>query len=68
MDAFIAHASSIGLQDVADLLTGDRAFNDRLLAEQGLVLDDVVGHDAEHIERVRAKLQAGEPSRIPKTA
>ena len=64
MDAFIAHASSIGLQDVAGLLTGDRVFNDRLLAEQGLVLDDVVGHDAEHIERVRTKLRGSESSRV----
>lgn len=59
MDAFIAHASAIGLGDVSELLLADRAYNDRLLAEQGLTLDDVVGHDKEHIERVRAKIQNG---------
>lgn len=62
MDAFIAHAASLGLNDIAELLRADRNFNDKLLAEQGLTLDDVVGHDAEHIERVRRKLEVARPT------
>ncbi|RJQ36763.1 UDP-glucose/GDP-mannose dehydrogenase family protein [Candidatus Parcubacteria bacterium] len=57
MDAFITHAADIGLSAVADLLRADRAFNDALLAEQGLALEDVIGHDKEHLERVKKKLE-----------
>lgn len=55
MDAFIAHLDVQGLGKDAELLRQDRAFNEKLLAEQGLTLEDVSVHDHEWIQR---KLEA----------
>ena len=41
----------MGLTDCADLLRKDREFNEKLLASQGLTLEDVSVHDHEWILR-----------------
>ena len=46
MDAFIVHLESQGLPECAELLRQDRKFNEAILAEQGLTLEDVSTHDA----------------------
>ena len=51
MDAFIAHLSSAGLPECADLLRADWAFNEGLLKSQGLSVEDVSVHDAEWIQK-----------------
>ena len=51
MDALIAHLIERGLTDAADLLKKDRAFNEGLLASQGLTLEDVSVHDREWIKK-----------------
>ena len=48
---FIAHLTANGLGDCADLLQKDREFNERLLASQGLTLEDVSVHDHEWIAK-----------------
>ena len=45
LDAFIRFTSGNGLSDVATMLTADRAFNEALLKEQGLSLEDVSNHN-----------------------
>lgn len=55
MDAFIAHLDSAGLANGAELLRQDRAYNEKLLAGQGLTLEDVSVHNHEWI---RKKLEA----------
>ena len=54
MDAFIAHLERMELPECAELLRRDRAFNETILAEQGLTLADVSTHD----DALREKLQA----------
>jgi UDP-glucose 6-dehydrogenase len=56
LDAFIAHLDSLGLADCAGLLKNDREFNKKLLASQGLTLEDVSIHDHEWIKK---KLETG---------
>ena len=51
LDGFIAHLTANGLGDCADLLQKDREFNERLLASQGLTLEDVSVHDHEWIAK-----------------
>lgn len=59
LDAFIAHLDAHGLGECADLLRKDHEFNVKLLAEQGLTLEDVSVHDHEWIQRkLNSKLQA----------
>lgn len=60
LDALISSMDAHGLAECADLLRKDRSFNEAVLAEQGLTLDDVMGHDAEHKERVKRKLETFE--------
>ncbi|MDP3727050.1 MAG: hypothetical protein Q8R35_00235 [bacterium] len=45
MDAFIAHLERMELPECAELLRRDRAFNETILAGQGLTLADVSTHD-----------------------
>lgn len=49
LDAFIIHLESCGLSECANLLKKDREFNEKLLAQQGLTLEDVSVHDKEWI-------------------
>lgn len=51
LDAFIAHLDAHGLGECADLLRKDHEFNVKLLAEQGLTLEDVSVHDQEWIRK-----------------
>lgn len=51
LDALMMHMDAIGLGECADLLRKDREFNEKLLATQGLTLDDVSVHDYEWIQR-----------------
>lgn len=51
MDALIAHCAEVGLKRVADLFASDRAFNNKILQEQGLSPEDVAIHDHEWIQR-----------------
>lgn len=53
MDAFIAHLEERGLAECADLLRRDREFNELILAEQGLTLEEVSRHDAELQEKLK---------------
>ena len=55
LDGFIAHLSLYGLDDCADLLRKDREFNEKLLARQGLTLEDVSVHDHEWIKKKLGK-------------
>jgi UDP-glucose 6-dehydrogenase len=65
MEAFIAHFEALGLEESAHLLRADREFNKKILAEQGLTIEDVTGHDKEHIERVKQKMEAQKNSSSP---
>lgn len=58
LDAFIIHLEAQGLADGAELLRQDREFNEKLLAAQGLTLDDVSVHDGEWIKRFVQKYKA----------
>ena len=49
--AFMVHLEKMGLADCAGLLKGDWDFNERLLAEQGLTIEDVSVHDAEWVKK-----------------
>lgn len=51
LDAFIVGLDEIGLGDCAGLLKKDREFNEKLLAAQGLSLNDVSVHDHEWIRK-----------------
>ncbi len=51
LDALMVHMDAIGLGECADLLRKDREFNEKLLATQGLTLEDVSVHDHEWIQR-----------------
>ncbi len=55
VDAFIAHLDEMGLGDGAELLRRDRSFNEKLLARQGLTIEDVSANN--HQERIRQKRQ-----------
>lgn len=57
LDAFTAHLASAGLEDSAELLRRDREFNEKLLAEQGLTLEDVSVHDHEWIKNKVTKFK-----------
>lgn len=59
LDAFIAHLEYCGLSDCADLLKKDRGFNEKLLASQGLTLEDVSVHDKEWIAKKLEKFKKG---------
>ncbi len=58
MDAFIAHLEEQGLADCANVLRQDRAFNERILAEQGLTLEEVSTHDHELREKLKQRQSA----------
>lgn len=45
LDAFIAHLDNFGLKECAELLLQDRKFNETILAEQGLTIEDVSSGD-----------------------
>lgn len=51
LDALIVHLETQGLSREAELLRKDREFNEKLLASQGLTLEDVSVHDGEWIKR-----------------
>lgn len=55
LDAFIFYLDSHGLSDCVKFLHSDREFNEKLLASQGLTLEDVSVHDHEWVKR---KLEA----------
>jgi len=56
LDALIGHLDKIGLRAESSLLQCDREFNKKLLAAQGLTLEDVSVHDAEWVaRRVKSK-------------
>lgn len=57
LDAFIAHLDRTGLAECADLFRKDRAFNEDILAEQGLTLDDVSVHDHEWVKKKMEKFR-----------
>ena len=57
LDAFIAHLNSQELKNSADLLLKDREFNEKLLASQGLTLEDVSIHDEEWIKKRKSDEQ-----------
>lgn len=55
LDALITHFDQKGLKNCADLLREDWKFNEKLLASQGLTVEDVSVHDHEW---VRKKLES----------
>lgn len=52
LDALTAHFASQGLRESVDLLKADRAFNEKILAEQGLTIEEVSTHDAQLAEKL----------------
>lgn len=52
--AFMAFAKSVGAKEVYDLLAADWKFNEMVLAEQGLTIEDV----SKHIDEVKKILEA----------
>ena len=54
LDAFLAHFDSSGLKEGAELLRADRIFNEKILAEQGLTIEEVSTHDAILDEKLKA--------------
>ena len=67
MDALIAHLEGEGLGECAGLLRKDREFNEFILAEQGLTLEDVSTHDGDLREELRRRnaVPSPEPQREP---
>lgn len=60
LDAFIAHFDSLGLGEDVELLKADRDFNEKILAEQELTLEEVSTHDAaleEKIKMLKSKIK-----------
>ena len=56
--AFIAHMDQYGESLTAELLKGDWTFNEKLLATQGLTVEDVSVHDDEWIrKKLKIKMQ-----------
>lgn len=53
LDAFIQFSKKEGLEEVAEILMADRNFNEVLLKEQGLSLDEV----SAHIDKLKEKLK-----------
>ncbi|MDO8500034.1 MAG: hypothetical protein Q7S66_05295 [bacterium] len=53
-DALASHFASVGLTAEAELLKADRKFNEKILAEQGLTIEEVSTHD----EILEQKLKA----------
>ena len=51
LNALIMHMKQRGLHDAAELLREDWEFNKKLLASQGLTIEDVSVHDAEWIQK-----------------
>ena len=51
LDAFTVHVAGLGLVNERNLLQNDHDFNERLLASQGLTLQDVSMHDHEWVKR-----------------
>ena len=51
LDGFIVHLEQQELSEASALLKEDRAFNEKILASQGLSLEDVSVHDREWIQR-----------------
>lgn len=58
-DALIVHSRECGLERVAELFEADRSFNEKLLREQGLSMEDVSMHDH---ELVKGFVQNSEPA------
>lgn len=52
LDALTAHLVSLGLENEAGLLKTDRAFNEKILAEQGLTIEEVSTHDSQLAEKL----------------
>ena len=50
LDAMIARLDELALKECAEFLRNDREFNEKLLASQGLTLEDVSVHDHEWIK------------------
>ncbi len=51
IDALIVHVKERGIKEAVALLQSDRAFNENLLASQGVTWEEVSVHDAEWIKR-----------------
>ena len=62
LDGFIEYLSSLGLSECVGLLQKDREFNEKLLASQGLTLEDVSVHDHEWIKRKLESLKIDQPA------
>ena len=62
LDGFIESLSSLGLSECVGLLQKDREFNEKLLASQGLTLEDVSVHDHEWIKRKLESLKIDQPA------
>lgn len=61
LDALTAHFSLCGLEGDAALLKSDRAFNEKILAEQGLTIDEVSTHDAmleEKLKKIKSEYRS----------
>ena len=55
LDGFIVHLDEIGFASGAELLRKDREFNEAILKDQGLTLEDVSVHDHEWIKKKLAR-------------
>lgn len=53
LDALTAHFASQGLRESVDLLEADRVFNEKILAEQGLTIEEVSTHDEVLAEKLK---------------
>lgn len=53
LDALTAHFASRDLGEGVDLLKADRAFNEKILAEQGLTIEEVSTHDSQLAEKLK---------------
>ena len=65
LDALIAHFASCGAGEGVDLLKADRAFNEKILAEQGLTIEEVSTHDAileEKLKALKTKRESKNPA------
>lgn len=52
LDALTAHFVSIGFDEGVKLLIADRAFNEKILVEQGLTIEEVSTHDEQLAEKL----------------
>lgn len=53
LDALTAHLALLGIEEGTELLKADRIFNEKLLAGQGLTIEEVSTHDAALEEKLK---------------